>query len=226
MSSFSLETNVAGNFVIDSLGIRSKEPVVIDEENWNSKTGTLTLKSKFSGGNITISNGSVTVSGNGNITCCGGGMTIINGQVFRSGTYNSLQSEDAKFFSKTWNQLGLSSPKLEYLGLEGSGSYEVLIGLDDECELIVSGSGDIDVSGDKTDRVIATVTGSGDISGNITVNRLTATVTGSGDISGFYVVKDFRGTVTGSGDIKVTGSSDCNERKKCTGSGKVSLRRR
>lgn len=222
--SFSLETNVAGNFVIDSMGIRSKEPVVIDEENWNSKTRTLTLRSNGIN-NITVLNGNMTVCGN-NIISCGSGMSIINGQIFRGGKYDSFHSENPKMYSKTWNQLGLSSPKLEYLGLSGSGSYEVLIHLYDECELNISGSGDINVSSDKTDRVSATVTGSGNISGNISINLLTATVTGSGNISEFRVIKNFRGNVTGSGNINVTGSNDCSERKNCTGSGKIILRRR
>ena len=108
--------------------------------------------------------------------------------------------------------------------------------------VMVTGSGDIHVTGLKAGNLHANVTGSGDVTLTGAADRLHAEITGSGDLrAGDLATNEVQVTVTGSGDAtvratqrldaNVTGSGDVHYygnppqvQKNVTGSGDISPR--
>lgn len=224
MSSFSVSARCCGSFVIDDKGIRSIEPIELEDCDWDGKKMSLKGKSNvisFSNGN----NSFITSFGNCNkFSSVSMGSVYINGVKIDSSSFNNNTNSNAKIFSRTWEELSLKNPTLSSLDISGSADFEVNISLDEDCDLCISGSGSITINGDnKNSSVMATVTGSGDISGDSKLKKLIAQVTGSGDIKDFKVEKTVKARVTGSGDIKVYSYAGCNVDKSVTGSGKVKV---
>ena len=131
----------------------------------------------------------------------------------------------------------ITTPELEAISLSGSGKVEVNSLTTDYLNLLLTGSGDMDVAADATDLEVE-ITGSGKISMVGEGDESKIEVTGSGDFSGFsFAHNRCFATITGSGsvrvnvsdllDVEITGSGDViyrgnpSVRTDITGSGDV-----
>ena len=193
MNTVTIETNVAGSFIVDVEGIRSQAPVSVESDRWDPRSRTLKLTGASMncgmnvGMTIGMSGGTCVIS-----NMCGSSVTVINGRVVNPGTGSSAPT---KMYSRSWSEFGLQTPSLEGFYLKGSGDYNVSMPLSEDCDVTINGSGTVRIIGDHDITLTATLTGSGTIKGNGTISRVTATVTGSGDIKGFTVSKMAKGTV-------------------------------
>jgi hypothetical protein len=232
MSSFGIDANCVGSFVVDNEGVKSTHPVELEKEEWNGKT--LALKSNQVSFNSFSMNGctftSNSYSSNVVMSNVGlGGSVYINGVKIDPSVYNGTKKcEDskAKMYNKTWKDLNLENPVLSTIDISGSSSFNVKIPMNEDCDISVSGSGGVIINGDnKNTFVSATVTGSGDIKGvNSIIKKINAQVTGSGDIGGFTVDKMIKARITGSGDINLRRLSNaCTVDKKVLGSGDINI---
>ncbi|MEE4196594.1 MAG: head GIN domain-containing protein [Bacteroidales bacterium] len=133
-------------------------------------------------------------------------------------------------FENWYNYKGVSSLKVfitlkevESLSVTGSGDIVAQSPLRAEkLSLVVSGSGDIQISELTTQKVSATISGSGDISiqGNNKAQSLKAVVTGSGDfVSDELTFNEGDLTITGSGTIHASVADKLSAL--ITGSGKI-----
>ena len=122
----------------------------------------------------------------------------------------------------------VTSPDLTSIRLSGSGDFEANDRVDtDRMDIVLRGSGDIDMKDIICDRCDVELIGSGDISlGNLEALDASAALVGSGDIKlGLLRVKDTHLSLKGSGDIQADFREgcvavDCELR----GSGDISLK--
>ena len=122
----------------------------------------------------------------------------------------------------------VTSPDLTSIRLSGSGDFEANGQVDtDRMDIVLRGSGDIDMKDIICDRCDVELIGSGDISlGNLEALDASAALVGSGDIKlGLLRVKDTHLSLKGSGDIQADFREgcvavDCELR----GSGDISLK--
>jgi len=135
MSLFSVDAKCQESFVIDKQGITSKHPVNLKTAEWDGKT--LTLESNSS---ANICNSFMSIGGN-TFTQFICGSVYINGIRIDQNQYS--KNEDAKIFSKTWEELELElvNPVLSNLDISGSADFEVNIPLYENCNLKITGSG-------------------------------------------------------------------------------------
>lgn len=141
----------------------------------------------------------------------------------QNGSTLSIKFSDSTFYSKHPVSVDLSLPKLQRLAVRGSGDTEVNGFTGDQIQLVVTGSGQVNLNG-SYQQVSASLRGSGDVklntgngksmdldligTGNIfatgQAQTLTTHLTGSGDIDAEAVLAD-NATVSlnGSGDTKV-----------------------
>ena len=124
--------------------------------------------------------------------------------------------------------VNVTSPDLTAVRLNGSGDFESNRRIDtDRMDIVLRGSGDIDIKDVICDRCEVNLTGSGDISlGNLEAMEASATLIGSGDINlKLQRVQKTLLSLKGSGDIDTEfkegcGAVDCELR----GSGDISLK--
>ena len=122
----------------------------------------------------------------------------------------------------------VTSPDLTGIRLNGSGDFISEKRIDtDEIDIMLRGSGDIEVNDLICDRCDVELIGSGDIElENVDTKELSASLVGSGDIS--FEVKnaaDTRLALKGSGDIDATFRDNCDAVEcELRGSGDISLK--
>ena len=131
---------------------------------------------------------------------------------------------------KSMLMIYITSPSISDLVVSGSGDIDVPGRIDVALlNLVVSGSGDISTKGITAKSVInATVAGSGDIEMDLATNasELNAVVAGSGDIECENVGARLANlVVNGSGDIEVKGGHAATASITISGSGDVNARR-
>ena len=122
----------------------------------------------------------------------------------------------------------VTSPDLTSIRLSGSGDFEANDRVDtDRMDIVLRGSGDIDMKDIICDRCDVELVGSGDISlGSLEALDASAALVGSGDIKlGLLRVKDTHLSLKGSGDIQADFKEGC-EAVECVlrGSGDISLK--
>ena len=122
----------------------------------------------------------------------------------------------------------VTSPDLTGVRLNGSGDFEAKGRVDtDKMDIVLRGSGDIDMKNLICDRCGVELIGSGDISlGSVDALETTVVLVGSGDVSlGLLRVKDTFLSLKGSGDIKADFKGDCGTVEcELRGSGDISLK--
>ena len=122
----------------------------------------------------------------------------------------------------------VTSPDLTAIRLNGSGDFESDGRIDtDRMDIILRGSGDIDVKDIICDRCEVELIGSGDLNvANMEAVEASASLVGSGDINlGLSRVKDTRLSLKGSGDIDAEFKNDCGALEcELRGSGDISLK--
>ena len=122
----------------------------------------------------------------------------------------------------------VTSPDLTSIHLNGSGDFEVKGRVDtDKMDIVLRGSGDIDMKDIICDRCGVELIGSGDISvGSLDALQVSTTLVGSGDVSlGLLRVKDTYLSLKGSGDINADFKEGCGAVEcELRGSGDISLK--
>lgn len=105
--------------------------------------------------------------------------------------------------------------------LDGSGDIDLKHLRFDKVNISLKGSGDVNLEG-RTKEFVAQLNGSGDISANaLYAEKVYANINGSGDID-TYSSKEFTGKINGSGNIKVKGNpKEILQSKKGSGTIKV-----
>lgn len=129
--------------------------------------------------------------------------------------------------SGSWNlgriDVYLTMQDIEALKISGSGSIKSETPVkSNNLELVISGSGNINIDDLAVQSISSVISGSGNInySGSSEAGNSKLVVTGSGNINAEGLSsKDVSVTITGSGDAKVNGSSSINVQ--ITGSGSV-----
>ncbi len=117
-----------------------------------------------------------------------------------------------------------SSPHLNKVHVQGSGDVTLANGIkgEDNLEVSIQGSGDIDGTNISCDNISISVQGSGDIKlSRITSSNVTATVAGSGDIDINGSCSSAVYSVAGSGDISAADLKADNVSAKVSGSGDI-----
>jgi len=124
----------------------------------------------------------------------------------KEGCYKNL---DAKVY--------ITLPSFSEINASGSGDItsESRLLVDEKFELIVSGSGDVEIDFEGADEVKANLSGSGNIeidSGSARFDLLDLTISGSGDFESLGSVEDQKIDASGSGDVNNGNleSEDCN----------------
>jgi hypothetical protein len=122
----------------------------------------------------------------------------------------------------------VTSPDLTSIRLNGSGDFEAKDQIDtDRMDVILRGSGDIDMKSIICDHCDVELIGSGDISlSHLDALEASVTLVGSGDISlGLHRARKTQLSLKGSGDINADFREDC-EAVECElrGSGDISLK--
>lgn len=122
----------------------------------------------------------------------------------------------------------VTSPDLTAIRLNGSGDFESDGRIDtDRMDIVLRGSGDIDVKDMICDRCEVELIGSGDINvANVEAVEASASLVGSGDINlGLKRVKDTWLSLKGSGDIEADFREDCGSVEcELRGSGDITLK--
>ena len=122
----------------------------------------------------------------------------------------------------------VTSPDLTSIHLNGSGDFEVSGRVDtDQMDIVLRGSGDINMQDIICDRCDVELIGSGDISlGSLEALNASAMLVGSGDMSlKLLRVKDTHLSLKGSGDIEADFKEGCGAVNcELRGSGDISLR--
>ena len=122
----------------------------------------------------------------------------------------------------------VTSPDLTGIRLNGSGDFEAKGRVDtDKMDIVLRGSGDIDMKDIICDRCGVELIGSGDISlGSLDAIKASATLIGSGDVSlGLLHVKATYLSLKGSGDINADFKEGCGAVEcELRGSGDISLK--
>lgn len=127
----------------------------------------------------------------------------------------------------SWNlsriDVFITMQDIDQLKIAGSGSIKNETAIKtNNLELIISGSGNINITDLSAQEISSVISGSGNISysGSSTVNSSKIIITGSGNVNAEGIVsKDLQVNVTGSGNCKVNASSSLNIQ--VTGSGDV-----
>jgi Putative auto-transporter adhesin, head GIN domain len=202
-----IESNVAGPFTVDAKGIRSDSPVPIESDSWDPENRVLTLKGANDGVFI---GGSCFIMGN----------VTFNGRTVSSG-YNPTKNN--KSYTRSWEDLGITEPKLSGFTVNGSGTYKISIPLDEQCDFSVNGSGKVKIQGDHNTNLAINVNGSGSASGTGTISKVYAKVNGSGSISGFKATHMASGKVNGSGQVHLSRHPGCKKSAHVSGSGDVEI---
>ena len=122
----------------------------------------------------------------------------------------------------------VTSPDLTAIRLNGSGDFESDSRIDtDRLDIVLRGSGDIDIKDVICDRCEVELIGSGDINvTNMEAIETSASLVGSGDLNlGLMRVKDTWLSLKGSGDIEADFREDCG-RLECElrGSGDITVK--
>ena len=130
---------------------------------------------------------------------------------------------DESFNSRKSCKIKVTTPNLSRVLISGSGDFEI-IGLRGEIfEYEVSGSGDLDASGE-VDEVRVEVSGSGDVDcRDLKAKRAYVEIAGSGDVE-VWAEELFDGSIAGSGDIAYYGNPDKVSRH-IAGSGDIRSRK-
>ena len=122
----------------------------------------------------------------------------------------------------------VTSPDLTAIRLNGSGDFESKGRIDtDRMDIVLRGSGDIDVKDIICDRCEVELIGSGDLNvSNVEAINASASLIGSGDINlGLSRVKDTSLSLKGSGDIDAEFKEGCGALEcELRGSGDISLK--
>jgi len=122
----------------------------------------------------------------------------------------------------------VTSPDLTSIRLNGSGDFEAKGRVDtDKMDIVLRGSGDIDMKDIICDRCGVELIGSGDISlGKLDAVKASAMLVGSGDVTlGLLHVKDTYLSLKGSGDINADFKEGCGAVEcELRGSGDISLK--
>jgi len=120
-------------------------------------------------------------------------------------------------------RIDISVPSLETVQLSGSGDIEIYDLSGDMFEYTVSGSGDLQVSGEVAEVEIK-VSGSGDVDArDLKAADVYVRVSGSGDVR-VFASESFDGKVSGSGDITFYGDPEHVSRR-VSGSGDIRKKR-
>jgi hypothetical protein len=122
----------------------------------------------------------------------------------------------------------VTSPDLTAIRLNGSGDFESDSRIDtDRLDIVLRGSGDIDVKDVICDRCEVELIGSGDINvTNMEAIETSASLVGSGDLNlGLMRVKDTWLSLKGSGDIEADFREDCGSLEcELRGSGDITVK--
>lgn len=130
--------------------------------------------------------------------------------------------ENVSFQTQNPLLINIAYPRLDAVELKGSGNINVANLDQDTFEVLLKGSGDIDLKG-TVGHAILTLSGSGDIDAiSLKALRVDAKLKGSGDIEATATsAADVR--LSGSGDIKIYGNPVSQE-SKCSGSGDIKFK--
>lgn len=105
----------------------------------------------------------------------------------------------------TRGYVGLTLPELDELVVEGSGEVEILDVAQQEIRLSVRGAGNVRVSG-KVDRLVATISGAGNVQAErLVCHEAQLDVRGAGNVCA-HVTTSVLATVRGVGEITVAGN--------------------
>jgi hypothetical protein len=109
-------------------------------------------------------------------------------------------------------------------GWNDSGKVNIYIQAKSLNNIVLSGSGNIEVKGKvKSTNLNTTISGSGSISVNIEVENYNGVISGSGEIYAKGTATNARITIAGSGDFNGSGLRTSNTSAKVSGSGDISI---
>lgn len=155
-------------------------------------------------------------------------LTEVDGKTLSIRNRGKIKMVNVSFDDSNSLTVYVTSPDLTGIRLNGSGDFEAEGRVDtDKMDIVLRGSGDIDMKNLICDRCEVELIGSGDISlGSVDALEATAVLVGSGDVSlGLLRVKDTFLSLKGSGDIKADFKGDCGTVEcELRGSGDISLK--
>ena len=155
-------------------------------------------------------------------------LTEVDGKTLNIRNRGKIKLVNVSFDDSNSLTVYVTSPDLTGIRLNGSGDFEAEGRVDtDKMDIVLRGSGDIDMKNLICDRCEVELIGSGDISlGSVDALEATAVLVGSGDVSlGLLRVKNTFLSLKGSGDIKADFKGDCGTVEcELRGSGDISLK--
>lgn len=196
----------------------------------NIVNNILVIKDPNNGNNFNNSFNNISINGNSSIS--------FNGYSFVN-NFNNINKNQCNIVHEIKCQYDIDK-----IGSKGAMSTSFLIPLNQNCQIILEGSGKLNFKVKyKFQNINVILTGSGDIiidcdainanivlsgSGDISINGLIQnaqmTLTGSGDINEFTIEKTGSFILTGRGDIKGRKLSDAIITKNKTGSGDIKIK--
>ena len=155
-------------------------------------------------------------------------LTEVDGKTLSIRNRGKIKLVNISFDDNNSLTVYVTSPDLTSIRLNGSGDFEAQGRVDtDKMDIVLRGSGDIDMKDIICDRCDVELIGSGDISlGSLDAVEASATLVGSGDVSlGLLHVKDTHLSLKGSGDINADFKEGCGAVEcELRGSGDISLK--
>lgn len=193
---------------IPRLEVHGTTQAAINTVRTESRNGVLTIRSV--GRSATVSRGSITVIGNGNV--------VIGGSVI-----DGCGDIVAQSFSSTGvATVSLVLPELVELNVSGSADVEVSDLKQSRLMIRVSGAGDVEASG-RVEELVIDVSGAGDVdTRNLKARQAAVSVSGAGDVW-VYAEHAILVSTSGAGDVKVYGQPPEREQR-VSGVGSVKFR--
>ena len=207
-----------GDFIVDSIGIRSVRPVDVASEEWNGNT--LVLKGSDRQCNNIVSVGGMSITGVSSNTI------MVNGVKYVRET--PVDNSNMKMVSVTWAERGINNPVLADLSSNGSsGSISVQIPLAETCSIDMSGTSSVQIHGSwPTTALTVSLSGACSLTGEGTVDKLMIGLSGAGNISGFHALKVLKARVSGMGNVILTHDPKCKVTQNVSGMGRTNIRLR
>lgn len=226
-SPINIVINCEGSFVIDSEGVRSTKPVALKKTYWDNNT--LHLEGQSS--NIGIISDNIVVRGNSfNVVNSVGfsGCSFDNNNVIINGVRYKPVDDQPKvsneIFNEPWSKTGRGDVVLEGISTSGNVNIEVLIPLEESCDIDSSGTSNISIQGDNPESSLTiSLSGMGSVRGNTTVKKLSVSLSGMGNINGFTALKQLRAKASGMGNINVRSAPGCIVTKNKSGMASINI---
>src|SRR3972149_2032081 len=225
-----IEISCDGSFIIDDEEIMSAEPIDMKSCGWTGDTLNIIGNNNNNNNSVVMTN--IFENGSTSIVRINSDIIEVGGVRYKRESSDNCQK---KLFSMKWNSTPFPNPVITGLNLKGGvKQVDVKARIDDDCDISISGTGNILLPGSYEDSSMnVTISGSGTILGadaivgtnlgNGKVRRLSLIISGSGNVRGFHALKSLKATVSGVGNVSCTHDPQCSVRQQKSGMGIINF---